>query len=77
MPRGRALVWKPGDEVPRVSWVKGYFEIPELNKRASENPYFRPGASAEPDKGDTSLKRGSLAGLALAGLIIGLLLLSL
>jgi type IV secretory system conjugative DNA transfer VirD4/TraG family protein len=34
MPRGRALVWKPGDEAPRMSWVKGYFEIPELAARA-------------------------------------------
>src|ERR1700730_7147609 len=37
MPRGRALVWKPGDEAPRMSWVKGYWEIPELNARASGN----------------------------------------
>jgi len=41
MPKGRALVWKPGDEAPRMSWVKGYFEIPELNQRASINPYHR------------------------------------
>jgi hypothetical protein len=34
MPRGRALVWKPGDEAPRMSWVKGYWEIPELAARA-------------------------------------------
>jgi type IV secretory pathway TraG/TraD family ATPase VirD4 len=41
MPPGRSLVWRPGDEAPRVSWIKGYFEIPELNRRASPNPYFR------------------------------------
>jgi hypothetical protein len=34
MPRGRALVWKPGDEAPRMSYVRGYWEIPELNARA-------------------------------------------
>jgi type IV secretory pathway TraG/TraD family ATPase VirD4 len=39
MPQGRALVWLPGDEAPRVSWVKGYFELP-LNRAADENPYF-------------------------------------
>jgi hypothetical protein len=38
MPRGRALVWKPGDEAPRMSWVKGYWEIPELNARAGGAP---------------------------------------
>lgn len=43
MPKGRALVWKPHDEAPRMSWVKGYFEIPELNAKASPNPYFNPG----------------------------------
>jgi type IV secretion system protein VirD4 len=43
MPRNRALVWKPGDEAPRMSWVKGYFELPELAARASENPYHRSG----------------------------------
>lgn len=41
MPRGRALVWLPHDETPRMSWVKGYFEIPDLARRASENPYYR------------------------------------
>jgi len=45
MPKGRALVWKPGDEKPRVSWVKGYFEIPELAARARSNPYYH-GATA-------------------------------
>ena len=41
MPPGRALVWLPGDEAPRVSRMKGYFEIKKLNARASENPYFK------------------------------------
>ena len=40
MPQGRALVWLPGDEAPRVSWIKGYFEIGKLNARASKNPYY-------------------------------------
>jgi hypothetical protein len=46
MPRGRALVWKPGDEAPRMAWVKGYFEIPELAARASPNPYYTGGGWA-------------------------------
>jgi len=40
MPQGRALVWLPGDEAPRVSWMRGYFELP-LNRFADVNPYFR------------------------------------
>jgi type IV secretion system protein VirD4 len=39
MPRGRALVWLPHEEAPRVSWVKGYFELRGLARRASPNPY--------------------------------------
>jgi type IV secretory pathway TraG/TraD family ATPase VirD4 len=39
MPQGRALVWLPGDEAPRVSWVRGYFELP-LNRFGDANPYF-------------------------------------
>jgi type IV secretion system protein VirD4 len=41
MPRGRALVWKPHEDAPRMSWVKGYFDIPQLKARASEYPYYR------------------------------------
>lgn len=41
MPQGRALVWLPGDEAPRHSWVRGYFDIPELAARADPNPYYR------------------------------------
>jgi type IV secretory pathway TraG/TraD family ATPase VirD4 len=40
MPQGRALVWLPGDEAPRVSRIRGYFDLP-LNALASPNPYFR------------------------------------
>ena len=40
MPQGRALVWLPGDEAPRVSRIRGYFELP-LNRFADANPYFR------------------------------------
>src|SRR5205823_2433623 len=36
-----ALVWLPNEEVPRVSRIKGYFEIPQLNARADANPYYR------------------------------------
>jgi type IV secretion system protein VirD4 len=39
MPQGTALVWLPGDEAPRVSRVKGYFEL-GLNRRADPNPYY-------------------------------------
>jgi type IV secretory pathway TraG/TraD family ATPase VirD4 len=46
MPVNKALVWLPGDEKPRVSHVKGYFEIPELAARASVNPYYTPKAAA-------------------------------
>ncbi len=42
MPRGKALVWLPGDEAPRISTVKGYFDIPELASRADPNPYYKP-----------------------------------
>jgi type IV secretory pathway TraG/TraD family ATPase VirD4 len=41
MPNGRALVWLPGDEAPRLARIRGYFDIPELNRRADANPYFR------------------------------------
>jgi type IV secretory pathway TraG/TraD family ATPase VirD4 len=75
MPKGRALVWKPGDGAPRVSWVKGYFEIPELNKRAGSNPHFKEppaagGAAAKPNEP----QRRSLASFALAALIVFLFL---
>jgi TraM recognition site of TraD and TraG len=40
MPQGTGLVWLPGDEVPRVSRLKGFFEIRELDARASANPYY-------------------------------------
>lgn len=46
MPRGRALVWLPHEDAPRMSWVKGYFEIPELAARASPNPYHGSGRNA-------------------------------
>ena len=45
MPQGRALVFLPHGDKPRVSYVKGYFEIPRgLARRASANPYH--GAAA-------------------------------
>jgi type IV secretory pathway TraG/TraD family ATPase VirD4 len=84
MPKGRALVWKPGDEKPRVAWVKGYFDIPKLNKRASPNPYYRnsghtgageTGAAASGVGSSSRGKSTSTFALAIAGAIIGLLLL--
>lgn len=72
MPRGRALVWKPGDEAPRVSWVKGYFEIPELNARASPNPYYQ---GDQPAAAAPRRNAASAIPLVLAVAIIGLLLL--
>jgi type IV secretion system protein VirD4 len=39
MPQGIALVWLPGDSRPRISRVKGYFEL-GLNRRADRNPYY-------------------------------------
>jgi hypothetical protein len=75
MPKGRALVWKPGDEKPRISWVKGYFELPELQARAGVNPYHQ----AKPAAGDDQPAHGkagsSLIGFAIAGLIVALLML--
>jgi len=50
MPQGTALVWLPHEEVPRVARIKGYIEIPDLNRRADPNPYYRgkPPAGAAP-----------------------------
>jgi type IV secretion system protein VirD4 len=41
MPRGRALVWKPHEDAPRMSWMKGYFDIPQLKAKAGDNPFYR------------------------------------
>jgi type IV secretory pathway TraG/TraD family ATPase VirD4 len=49
IPRGKALVWLPGDDAPRISRVKGYFDIPELAARADPNPYYKgPAARSAP-----------------------------
>ena len=45
MPPGKALVWLPNEEIPRVARIKGYFEIPQLARRADPNPYYRGGGS--------------------------------
>lgn len=55
MPRGRAIVWKPHDEAPRISWIKGYFEIPELARKASPNPYYRGGDGKRARRGIAAL----------------------
>jgi type IV secretion system protein VirD4 len=75
MPNGHALAWKPGDGAPRISWVKRYFQIPELNARADPNPYSRAKPDAGADHAQPQRKATSIMGLAIAGLIVGLLLL--
>ena len=47
MPPGMALVFLPHEEIPRVARIKGYFEIPQLARRADHNPYYRGGGSAQ------------------------------
>lgn len=74
MPQGRALVWLPNEEVPRVARVKGYFEIPELNARASPNPYYK--GSNIGSTGGRSIRRVAV-GMALALVIAGGLALTL
>jgi hypothetical protein len=66
MPRGRAVVWKPHDEAPRISWVRGYFDIPELARKSSPNPYWKGGSSA-----GRRARRGIAAMLAAAAVIAG------
>jgi len=71
MPQGTALVWLPNEEIPRVARIKGYFEIPHLNRRADSNPYYRgkpPGAAP---------RLGGLAGGLAAATVLVLLALSL
>jgi hypothetical protein len=48
-----------------MSWVRGYFEIRQLNARASPNPYYRGGSGRGAGK--------LAAALGLAGLVAGLL----
>jgi hypothetical protein len=74
MPKGRALVWKPGDEAPRVSWVKGYFEIPELNERASPNPYYQGGHAAPSPAPERGRRTSAMALVAAAAIVVMLLL---
>ena len=69
MPQGRALVWLPHEDAPRTSWVKGYFEMRKLARRASPNPYY---------KGSRRRRAGRAMGiavLAVAALFGGLALL--
>jgi type IV secretion system protein VirD4 len=72
MPRGRALVWLPHEDAPRMSWVKGYFEIPELAARASPNPYHGSGTNAAA----RGRKIAGVAALSAAAVIAGGLWLS-
>jgi type IV secretion system protein VirD4 len=67
MPRGRALVWLPHDGKPRISWVRGYFEIPKLAARADPNPYFK-GAAARP--GGRKLSRLLCAAVMSSALLV-------
>lgn len=50
MPPGRALVWLEGDGAPRISRVKGYFEIPKLARHAEPNPYVTGATGRVPRK---------------------------
>jgi type IV secretory pathway TraG/TraD family ATPase VirD4 len=61
MPQGRALVWLPHEDAPRVSRVRGYFEIGKLARRASPNPYYKGSAVPSPRR-----KRRGLFAAALA-----------
>lgn len=73
MPQGRALVWLPNEEVPRVSQVKGYFEIRKLRRRASPNPYYTGGsASAGGNAVKTFAAVAALAAAAIAGFIMAM-----
>ena len=74
MPRGRALCWKPADEAPRIAWVKGYFEIPELNARASPNPYYTGGNRRDDVRRAGKAGRRIAALFAAAAVIAGALL---
>jgi hypothetical protein len=67
MPQGKALVWLPHSDKPRVSTVKGYFEIPKLNARASANPYFT-GGKKQPGR---KVTRRIVAMFAAAGVVAG------
>jgi type IV secretory pathway TraG/TraD family ATPase VirD4 len=71
MPQGVACVWLPGDEAPRVSKIRGYFDIPELNWKASPNPYFNGNKSSTSNAGAVS--GGGAAMLGIAGSLMGLL----
>jgi type IV secretory pathway TraG/TraD family ATPase VirD4 len=69
MPQGKALVFLPHAEKPRIATVKGYFEIPKLNRRASRNPYFTGGKSRPGRK-----VRGAIAAAMVAAVIAGVAL---
>jgi type IV secretion system protein VirD4 len=73
MPQGKALVWLPHAPAPAVSTVKGYFEIPELNRRADANPYFK-GGTARPGARKIVRQVVGLLGAAamIGGAVIGL-----
>lgn len=71
MPQGVACAWLPGDEAPRVSKIRGYFDIPELNWKASPNPYFNGNKSSTSNAGAVS--GGGAAMLGIAGSLMGLL----
>jgi type IV secretory pathway TraG/TraD family ATPase VirD4 len=61
MPQGKALVWLPHAEKPRIATVKGYFEIPRLARRASPNPYFKGGKRRPGRKVTAAIAAASVA----------------
>jgi type IV secretion system protein VirD4 len=72
MPQGVAAVWLPGDEAPRVSRVRGYFDIPELNRRASPNPYFSGSSASHSSAGGGRGGGGVAAALGIMGALAAL-----
>ena len=62
-----ALVWLPHQEKPRLSTVKGYFEIKRLNRRASPNPYFKGSARRRPGRRLTAIAAASAAAVIAGG----------
>jgi len=70
MPKGRAVVWKPGDDAPRHARVKGYFEIPKLNARADPNPYFTGGKAAAPGRRKMTAALAAAVAVGIAGAVL-------
>jgi type IV secretion system protein VirD4 len=74
MPRGRALIFTPHLEAPRIAWVKGYFDIPQLNARASPNPYYTGGGARGDVRRAGNMRRRLAALFAVVAVIAGAVL---